>query len=338
MFELTTLNNAFQRVIRVLIIADIMMAGVSTGARAQQVEPKARPDGQVLKPSDTGLEAGRPETTSQPMLIPHGRSESLQAPPTTLVTPAAATAPDKVLSFAPEHSGKRENYIRTATQSEPAAITSTASVQQKSGRELEKSSNPHIKEYAYILADAIWRGSTNIYVCWENRDVRFAREMLLVQSAVADTWQKESRLEFTGWQQCAPKNAGIRILIDDSCADCGPHTKGLGRKLNGVRNGMVLNFTFENWSPSCRSMRDSCIVAIAVHEFGHAIGFSHEQNRPDTPGECQKRQAYGDIPGDILLTPYDPHSVMNYCNPEWNNNGRLSTLDIAAVQELYGKR
>ena len=41
--------------------------------------------------------------------------------------------------------------------------------------------------------------------------------------------------------------------------------------------------------------------------------------------------------GDLLLTPYDPRSVMNYCNPTNNNDGMLSALDIAAVQEVYGR-
>jgi Dual-action HEIGH metallo-peptidase len=199
---------------------------------------------------------------------------------------------------------------------------------------LEESTNPHIRRYAYVLAAAIWQfqGPSNIYVCWENPDTKYATEMELVQKAIADTWQKVSKLEFTGWQKCSVKNHGIRILIDDS----GPRTMKLGRQIDGKPNGMVLNFTFANWSPSCTSMRSYCITAIATHEFGHAIGFSHEQNRPDAPGECQDiRQGTN---GDLLLTPYDPDSVMNYCNAHWNNDGKLSALDIDAVQQLYGKR
>jgi hypothetical protein len=155
--------------------------------------------------------------------------------------------------------------------------------------------------------------------------------MALVEMAVSNTWHKVSKLDFTGWQRCSTTNHGIRILIDDS----GPLTQFLGLRLDNVKNGMVLNFTFAKWSPDCQSKRTSCIEGIAIHEFRHAIGFAHEQNSPSAPGEC-KILAQGPN-GDEQLTPYDPMSVMNYCNGMWND-GTLSALDISAAQELYGKR
>jgi hypothetical protein len=36
------------------------------------------------------------------------------------------------------------------------------------------------------------------------------------------------------------------------------------------------------------------------------------------------------------LTPYDPESIMNYCNPKFYNDGNLSELDVLAVRQLYG--
>ena len=184
------------------------------------------------------------------------------------------------------------------------------------------------QQHSYFDATAKWP-SLSIYVCWENPDQTYSSEMDLVRKSITDSWEAASQLRFTGWQKCGAQNRGIRILIDDS----GPHTKGLGKRLDSVVNGMVLNFTFNNWSSSCKTMKDACIKSIAVHEFGHAIGFAHEHNRPDRPGECQEPKQGSN--GTLLLTPYDPDSVMNYCNPIYNNNGVLSRYDKEGVESIY---
>ena len=186
------------------------------------------------------------------------------------------------------------------------------------------------QQHSYFDATAKWP-SLGIYVCWENPNQTYSSEMALVRQSVTASWETASQLRFTGWQKCGAQNRGIRILIDDS----GPHTKGLGKRLDGVVNGMVLNFTFNNWSSVCKTMKDACIRSIAVHEFGHALGFAHEHNRPDRPGECQEAPQGSN--GTVLLTPYDPNSVMNYCNPVYNNNGILSRYDKEGLQSIYGK-
>jgi Astacin (Peptidase family M12A) len=197
---------------------------------------------------------------------------------------------------------------------------------------------PEGKRYGYVDLSTRWpvsaNGSTVIYVCWENSNSDSGKERQEVQEAITNTWRRNSKLEFKGWGQCEEKSSGIRIYVSDS----GPHTLGLGRQLDGVNHGMVLNFAFKKWGDACdisAQKRDYCIKAIAVHEFGHAIGFAHEQNRPDKPGDCLQPSENENA---TMLTPYDPHSVMNYCNEKYNNDGMLSELDLDALHQVYGAR
>lgn len=181
----------------------------------------------------------------------------------------------------------------------------------------------------YVLTNSIWPNKA-VYVCWENPGVLTAAERNEVIFAVKQTWEWQSKARFLGWGACNAASQGIRILA----SDVGPHVKALGRFLNGRVNGMVLNFTYQNWGQSCQSRKSFCNRAIAIHEFGHALGFAHEQNRPDTPAICQEPQQ-GSF-GDVVVGEWDLFSVMNYCNPEWNNDGQLSNGDRLTIATYYG--
>lgn len=61
--------------------------------------------------------------------------------------------------------------------------------------------------------------------------------------------------------------------------------------------------------------------------------FAHEQNRDDTPDWCNDQKG---SKGDLQIGPWDEDSVMNYCNADWNNDGELSSIDVAGVRTVYG--
>ncbi|MDI1434648.1 hypothetical protein [Polyangium sorediatum] len=141
-------------------------------------------------------------------------------------------------------------------------------------------------------------------------------------------WGVYSRVNFTGWGSCDASTPAyaIRIRIEDTTMAARAYT---GR--SAFFPSMWLNFDFQNWNPACQNQREHCIRSIAIHEFGHALSFYHEQDSPGNNGQCTSHVEVR--PDGVMLTQYDPDSSMNYCYPYRET---LSPLDIQGLRVVYG--
>jgi hypothetical protein len=151
------------------------------------------------------------------------------------------------------------------------------------------------------------------------------------------TWEVESAITFTEWDQCAAGDPGIHIRFKNARG----FTSYIGKDLDKKTDGMVLN----TWGPyadgstgGCTAgwSQERCVRATAVHEFGHAIGWAHEQLRPENDPVACPIAADDTTYGDKLLGPFDKSSVMYYCNVLRNGDARLSAGDIRGVVQIYG--
>lgn len=211
----------------------------------------------------------------------------------------------------------------------------------------EEESAPTAEAESDLMASpgGLWPGSPAVIpVCWEPTQPSLVVRTW-IEEVVQGQWGRYGRLIFTGWGECSVGTPGIHVR--DTAAWAEPEWRTLGGYTQ-LKNGLADGLRIDS-STTCAgyATAEHCIKALALHEFGHALGFYHEENRPEYTGDRCGNSA---VSGGLEYGAYDIDSVMSYkgqASPtcaSLDPNGiktwkdTLSANDITAVQSAYHRR
>lgn len=143
---------------------------------------------------------------------------------------------------------------------------------------------------------------TNIKVCFTNLSDEIQPFADIIRKALEAQFNARTVYKFEGFSICG-EDENIRVTIKAKSGRS--FTQRIGFYVNNVPDGVTL-FTKNETGLESRRV----FTAIALHEFGHALGLMHEQLHADS--KCKLPET---VPADqkLDLTPYDEDSIMNYC-------------------------
>jgi hypothetical protein len=235
-----------------------------------------------------------------------------------------------------------------------------------------------------------WTANNNeVPICFSNGNQDWGEVKKYIRELLVDSWEFNSTIRFTKYDRCDGGNDDARVRVLVKKWDQGNwYGKSYGLGMGALRSGQmqqcesltgeshdgcvwsVIFFVPSNATGNLSAGDRRALRYLVVHEFGHILGFAHEQdtdrnfnfvNGSTQPGsiipvpttEIYCRPASKDIAHHrVWTTGFDADSIMvqGYCEGgvrrtgagAWNpgptaTTGRLSRTDVSALQLIYGK-
>lgn len=203
---------------------------------------------------------------------------------------------------------------------------------------------------ALLMTGAKWP-APGIHVCWETGlasdgsgnavNPHTRSDWVTLANLVRDTanasWGRAANLFFYGFEDCA-----------SNIASQNPGTIAINLARFAGEGGQTdIGYSSARWTRMRLDPSQNGFDGQIMHEFGHALGFSHEWDRADNPHNTGCTVADGNFvgkTGDYLGTKLDIPSIMNYSYDQGAAGCalpkpfRLSAWDIVGVQNAYGRK